>query len=383
MNRKFLIVVSIVFSVVTGLWIWTLASPKNVINVGGSASVDPIMQRATNKYTSDDDKSFVYSSTGSTSGINNLKSQVYEIGFISKEVKPEDFDKPVIEIKKDTFDKSKDEFKKYFQETENIDKYHYVNFADDAIVFIYNVKDTAFAPFADLFSFLVGDDGHIQDNEILKKIYEVDSQDEIIKWSAIAEILMLQNGLMQKSEWQENLAALKANDIDVTPYASTPGSGTLTSFKNLTGVNPGRAVNRYGNNGSTFAQISRSSGAFGFVNLAFAREIAKSRFKNLRTVIITNKAGDIWNIGEEPEIPSDKPYPLIRKFFALFYNDQSEKGKKRTETILDFIYWFATDPSLAEDYKDEGLLQVMVKTETAKIKNYQTDEVKIRKVENR
>lgn len=382
MNRKFLIVVSIVFSIVTGLWIWTLASPKNVINVGGSASVDPIMQRATNKYTSDDNKSFVYSSTGSTSGINNLKSQVYEIGFISKEVKPEDFDKPVTEIKKPIFDQSKDEFKKYFQET-GIDEYHYVNFADDAIVFIYNVKDTAFAPFADKFSFLVGSDGHIKDNEILKKIYEVDSQDKIIKWSTIAEMLMLQDVSMQGSEWQEKLAALKANDIDVTPYASTPGSGTLTSFKNLTGVNPGKAVNRYGNNGSTFAQISRSSGAFGFVNLAFAREIAKSHFKNLRTVIITNEAGDIWNIGQEPEIPSDKPYPLIRKFFALFYNDQSEKGKKRTETILDFIYWFATDPSLAKDYKDEGLLQVMVKTETAKIKNYQTDEVKIRKVENR
>ncbi|ATZ16250.1 phosphate transport system substrate-binding protein [Entomoplasma freundtii] len=353
MNKKFLITFSFLLSIILGLWIWTLAIPHDIIDIGGSASVDPLMQKITIRYQKEKKKKFIYSSTGSNTGITNLKKHVYEVAFISKDVPQEDFDQEVKQITLDDFLDGAGNL----SETAFIEKmqskgegFFYLNFANDPLVFIYNIDRTGLTP--EMFhniQFNLTDDNKLVSNTLLKKIYEHNNPDDLISWYDLAKFFPMDDidvGALEKVN----------KKLYVQPYSSTPGSGTWSSFEKLTnGVKPGGATNIYGNNGSIFYQISKSPGAFGYVSMGYAQNIYK--YKNLQSVFI-HKGGSIWDVKNDGALnPEGKPYPLTRPFNALLHNNP--QNKKMTD-ILKFVYWFATSPAVKDIYKEEGLSQQII-----------------------
>lgn len=357
MSKKFLVTILIVLSIVTGLWIWTLASPRNIINIGGSASVDPLMQRLSNKYRGSA-SSFIYSSTGSNTGISNLKSQVYDIAFISKAIPDKEFP-DIEELTSDVFSSKirqnaivdDAEFKQAISKLDY--GYKFINFANEPIVFIYNTEKTGFDnSWVEKLTFELETNSknpklNSLATEILKKIYVHDNQNDLFTWQKLARELNPND-----NSWK------KVADTPIFPYSSGPGSGTWSSFEKISGgVRPGEAVRKYGNNGSVFYQVSHSPGAFGFVSLAYARAIKNNpKMKDMKTVII-KKNDKKWDIANDDQT-NQMDYPLTRPFNAIF----NFKGdSKNFDSILKFILWFCTNQTQAKDiYAEEGLSQKIV-----------------------
>nr|VZR75446.1 hypothetical protein MF5294_00474 [Mycoplasma feriruminatoris]VZR97790.1 hypothetical protein MF5295_00481 [Mycoplasma feriruminatoris] len=84
-NKKSLFFLILGMFFIFSIWIWTIVSIKsNLINIGGSASADLVLQKLINEYQKQTNKKFNYSSTGSGAGARNVINQTYSIGFISK-----------------------------------------------------------------------------------------------------------------------------------------------------------------------------------------------------------------------------------------------------------------------------------------------------------
>ncbi|AGJ90907.1 phosphate ABC transporter substrate-binding protein [Mycoplasma putrefaciens] len=359
-NKRLILVFIIIIASILGLWTWTFLTSNNTISIGGSASADPIMQRLTNIYQKKTKKAFVYSSTGSGAGASNVVNNTYNIGFISKSETDQSIPKQITdhlirkdqkgdgELFKNITSENKDQtFNQLLNERQTQDQtsYHFVDFAKDSIVFIYNINGTGLTnDQIQNIEFMVADNKiNEQATQALQAIYAVNDQSKLISWREFYK------KLTGKDEANIN------NKTKVTAYSTNSGSGTKSSFEIISGFKAknykvGQAVNQYNSNGAIFEQISRSKGAFGFVSMQYAREIKK--FPNLKAVII-KKDDKKWDINKTIDY---QDYPLNRPFVALY----KMTGKKALDLeILEFIYWVSSsnEPEVKSLYEKLGLVQ--------------------------
>ncbi|WP_051418411.1 phosphate ABC transporter substrate-binding protein [Mesoplasma seiffertii] len=377
MSKKIFLVIVAFLSAIIGLWVWTFVAPSNSISIGGSASVDPLMQRLTNNYKKNNKTKFSYSSTGSGSGIKNVKNGVYKAGFISKAVPSTDNtfeeynlinDNLEFFLNEQQTDKTQDGYYNYIvesRESKSNDKenMHYVTFARDSIVFIYNIKGLNFEPFVQKLEFAIASpkvlEGHQDETlpkldsqaiEILKRIYENESPNTLCTWQELAYILAGED---------ETLKAKAANVSTkrIIPYTTTPGSGTRSSFQTITNnqVTPGMASHAYNSNGAIFSQINYSAGSFGYLSMNYAINTRDyKKFSNLKTVII-NKDGVEYNIADINQNNWEN-YPLYRPFIGLFKSSYQELELK---TITNFMYWMSNSKDVEDIYEHEYLIKVL------------------------
>ncbi|AME12727.1 phosphate ABC transporter substrate-binding protein [Mycoplasma mycoides subsp. mycoides] len=96
-NKKSLLFLNLCVLFIVSIWIWTFVSIKsNLINIGGSASADLVLQKLIKEYQKQTNKKFNYSSTGSGSAaqIKSIKqvsgtlklelAQYYELELFAK-----------------------------------------------------------------------------------------------------------------------------------------------------------------------------------------------------------------------------------------------------------------------------------------------------------
>ncbi|ATZ17864.1 phosphate ABC transporter substrate-binding protein [Mesoplasma melaleucae] len=371
MSKKFFLVMVIVVGAIIGLWSWTLVAPNNSISIGGSASVQPLLKKLTDKYKTEDGKKFVYSATGSGAGITNVQEGVYEIGFISKDVKPSDWKSNLIKENTTIFNNLKTEDIKnsewYWNQLKETnqngaieDTYRYIEFAKDSIVFVYNDKGTGFDQFLEqsnlTFKFEIDNGKFVKDQtsyKILNAIYSPDSQNNLISWNKLA-IMLAENYSDNDQQKEANIKLanqLVSSKTKITPYSSTSGSGTRSSFFNLTGIEPGSAVKEYGANGTIYGQIEKSPGSIGFVSMLYG----SAESKTVKSVKIEQDKV-IW----DPSSGSSNlsTYPLTRPFIGIY--KYSSANEKLMHQIANFLFWMATSEDVKDFYKSVGLTQYVV-----------------------
>ncbi|PPE06440.1 phosphate ABC transporter substrate-binding protein [Mesoplasma corruscae] len=368
MSKKLFLVLVIIIGAVIGLWTWTLAVPTNSISIGGSASVQPLLKKFTNEYKTEDKKYFVYSATGSGAGITNVKADVYETGFISKSINPADWEvQPVSEnvnFFKDGAEKwtndNQHSYSEFIKKDETIQNgtYRSIELAKDSFVFVYNDKGTGFDKFLDNtgieFSFGITDENTIDEQgiEILKNIYQNNDTKELWTWKQLAKYLASKNPTKLNSQAE----AEKVSNKKIIPYTSTSGSGTRSSFSNLTGgINPGQAAKEYNSNGAIYGQLIHSPGSIGFVSMLYGQNLTK----DVKAVSV-KKGEDTWNLNKNEE-KNKEGYPLTRPFIAIIKVDKSNKNFWRA---LDFIFWMCASENSLKHYQDAGL-QKTIKTKSS------------------
>ncbi|UWD34788.1 phosphate ABC transporter substrate-binding protein [Mycoplasma cottewii] len=363
-NKRLLLIFILIIASICGLWVWTFSKSNNTISIGGSASADPIMQQLTNKYRQKTGQSFIYSSTGSGAGARNVINETYSIGFISKSETDNSIPEEIRNnlVRKDNNGdgilfrqieegkvKKEETFKQIMSEKKTQDgksqSYHFVDFAKDSIVFVYNIKGTGLTEKESKdIAFNLGEKGTVDKkaSQALEKVYSVNDQTKLVSWS----------------EFYEAITGKQVNNISknvkVTPYSTNSGSGTRSSFEHISGFKNnktkiGTAVNQYNSNGAIFTQLDKSDGAFGFVSMEYAQQI--KNHKNLRAVIIkgNNKK---WDINEDSENYQD--YPLNRPFIALYkMTDNDNKNRQ----ILEFMQWVSSSNEVSSSYQHLGLVQ--------------------------
>ncbi|UZK63864.1 phosphate ABC transporter substrate-binding protein [Mycoplasma mycoides subsp. capri] len=352
-NKKSLLFLNLCVLFIVSIWIWTFVSIKsNLINIGGSASADLVLQKLIKEYQKQTNKKFNYSSTGSGAGARNVINQTYSIGFISKyqndlsipkEIRNNLYD-DLTEFKKINDELSK---KQVFNHLKTLkDKYHYIDFVKDSIVFVYNIKNTGLTnQQIDQIKFnVLNNKISSESQKALHKIYTNNKQSDLISWKEFYKLLTNKD--------ENNISSL----IKVRPYSTNSGSGTRSSFEQISGLKDnnkkiGQAVNEYNSNGAIFTQLDASDGSFGFVSMQYAQDLKK--YPNLRSVIIKQNNQE-WNLNKRND--NLLTYPLSRPFVALykFTDDQ-----KLNDDILDFVYWFSysNDQKVKKIYDHLGLIR--------------------------
>ncbi|QVK03173.1 phosphate ABC transporter substrate-binding protein [Mycoplasma mycoides] len=352
-NKKSLLFLNLCVLFIVSIWIWTFVSIKsNLINIGGSASADLVLQKLIKEYQKQTNKKFNYSSTGSGAGARNVINQTYSIGFISKSQNDLSIPK---EIRNNLYDdltefkKINDELskKQVFNHLKTLkDKYHYIDFAKDSIVFVYNIKNTGLTnQQIDQIRFNVLNNKISSDSQkALHKIYTNNKQSDLISWKEFYKLLTNKD--------ENNISSL----IKVRPYSTNSGSGTRSSFEQISGLKDnnkkiGQAVNEYNSNGAIFTQLDASDGSFGFVSMQYAQDLKK--YPNLRSVIIKQNNQE-WNLNKRND--NLLTYPLSRPFVALY---KFTDNQKLNDDILDFVYWFSysNDQKVKKIYDHLGLIR--------------------------
>lgn len=377
MSKKFFLVMVIVVGAIIGLWSWTLVAPNNSISIGGSASVQPLLKKLTDKYTTADGKKMVYSATGSGAGITNVQEGVYEIGFISKEVNHADWKakelNPPVDENKTLFETLKIEdinnSERYWNQLQQANKngeiedtYRSIEFARDSIVFVYNDKETGFDEFLEqsklCFTFEIENGKFEKDGKsynILNSIYSHDSQNNLISWNQLA-VMIAENFSGDEQSKQNNVKLanqLVSKTLKVTPYSSTSGSGTRSSFYNLTHIEPGNAVKEYGANGTIYSKIEKSPGSIGFVSMLYGSATSKT----VKSVKIKEKDGtEIWDPSSGAS--NLNTYPLTRPFIAIY--KYSTDDEKLMHQLVNFLFWMASSNEVKNFYTSVGLTQYVV-----------------------
>ncbi|QVJ96744.1 phosphate ABC transporter substrate-binding protein [Mycoplasma mycoides subsp. capri] len=352
-NKKSLFFLNLCVLFIVSIWIWTFVSIKsNLINIGGSASADLVLQKLIKEYQKQTNKKFNYSSTGSGAGARNVINQTYSIGFISKSQNDLSIPK---EIRNNLYDdltefkKINDELskKQVFNHLKTLkDKYHYIDFVKDSIVFVYNIKNTGLTnQQIDQIRFNVLNNKISSDSQkALHKIYTNNKQSDLISWKEFYKLLTNKD--------ENNISSL----IKVRPYSTNSGSGTRSSFEQISGLKDnnkkiGQAVNEYNSNGAIFTQLDASDGSFGFVSMQYAQDLKK--YPNLRSVIIKQNNQE-WNLNKKND--NLLTYPLSRPFVALY---KFTDNQKLNDDILDFVYWFSysNDQKVKKIYDHLGLIR--------------------------
>ncbi|ATG97528.1 phosphate ABC transporter substrate-binding protein [Mesoplasma lactucae] len=344
MSKKAAIVLSCIIAAICGLWIWTAITPKNAISIGGSTSVDPVMQRLTNQYRKESKESFIYSSSGSQGGVKNVNSNAYKMGFISKEIPNDgsiDYIKPD-EVKKPSPNLTNgQEITNYLNETREFgDKLHTIKIATDSIILTYNAPKIFKDTFGDMFTITVNEKGIADEKsqELVKFIYSRPNN-KFNSWSQVAEKLVQQSGQTKTQAQQNAIDELekdkKRNEFQ--SFSREPGSGTRNSFEKQMGLYEDKSSTKYSSvlnsNGMMYQEMTRAS-SFGYLSLNYLDAI-KDSGNELHTVTIKNLKGDKF----VPEEMTDfKEYPLNRPYIGLFKANLSEKYM---EKIANFIAWMA------------------------------------------
>ncbi|ABC01511.1 phosphate ABC transporter substrate-binding protein [Mycoplasma capricolum] len=356
LNKKSWLILTLVVFFIFSIWVWTFISIKNdVINIGGSASADLVLQKLINEYQKQTNKKFNYSSTGSGAGARNVINETYSIGFISKsqtdlsipfEIR-DVFNNPKTKDDLEEFIKiNKDNKKEIFTKLQNNKTYHYTSFAKDSIVFVYNIKNTGLTDNQiEQIKFNVSNNMiSKQSQKALHKIYTNNNQSDLISWKEFYKLLTNKD--------ENNIS----DKVKVRTYSTNSGSGTRSSFEELSGLKKenkkiGQAVNEYNSNGAIFTQLNVSDGSFGFVSMQYAQDLKK--FPNLRSVIIKQDNQE-WNLNKSDD--NLLTYPLSRPFVALY---KLTDNQKLNNEILDFVYWFScsNDKKVQEIYDHLGLIR--------------------------
>ncbi|QQY78624.1 phosphate ABC transporter substrate-binding protein [Mycoplasma mycoides subsp. capri] len=355
-NKKSLLFLNLCVLFIVSIWIWTFVSIKsNLINIGGSASADLVLQKLIKEYQKQTNKKFNYSSTGSGAGARNVINQTYSIGFISKSQNDLSIPKEIRNVFNNP--KTKDDLEEFikinqsnkqeiFNKLQNNKTYHYTSFVKDSIVFVYNIKNTGLTnQQIDQIKFNVLNNKISSDSQkALHKIYTNNKQSDLISWKEFYKLLTNKD--------ENNISSL----IKVRPYSTNSGSGTRSSFEQISGLKDnnkkiGQAVNEYNSNGAIFTQLDASDGSFGFVSMQYAQDLKK--YPNLRSVIIKQNNQE-WNLNKKND--NLLTYPLSRPFVALY---KFTDNQKLNDDILDFVYWFSysNDQKVKKIYDHLGLIR--------------------------
>lgn len=383
MSKKTSISLIIAFILFVGLWIWTLVMPNSGISIGGSSSADPVIQRLTNKYKTEYNQNFIYSSTGSQAGISNIENGVYKAGFISKSV-PGDLD-AVDDLNNfyknaQEHDKTEAGYLEYLKKAkENNEKIHYSTFAKDSLVFVYNDEGINFEKYEKVMTLTLKqntkDDSstdNIENNQIddptyniLKEMYTPNSPNNLMTWKDLAEKMTekaWKDKIINWAEYDELINYLPhVSDQKINPYSTPSGSGTRSSFiKIARNIEIGEAINIYSSNGSIFAQISRAGGNFGFVSMSYAKALADASLNlNVKAINIVIPQKDSKPIIQNPiQLYKEKKleeYTLTREFNVLF--NLQQLTLEEIEKIGKFVYYISVSGDADDAFYEEGLIR--------------------------
>ncbi|WP_338971478.1 phosphate ABC transporter substrate-binding protein [Spiroplasma endosymbiont of Panorpa germanica] len=369
MTKKIAIWLSSIFILLTALWIWTLVIPKNAHILGGSTSVNPVMQKLTNSYYKDTKKDFVYNSTGSQAGVVGVQNGSYEIGFISKEASDSTLTTGKwnqTPAQEDKITNGQSSVAMSLKEIEKFDNTLSLEFAVDAIAIIYNPPSGWDDILSKNLNFVFSKKDQASSKEMLQKIYD------------------------NKSTWRELAQFVKDNSFEpidqeivdrvpntrILPITREDGSGTRDAFSSLTGVKEMPSANVVNSNGMMLQMVS--SGGFGYISYAFIPSI--TRESGIRLTAVDNirlanpvDSGDDWENApvtdlknpESKEMPNnteaihDKIYQFQRPFIAIF-NSYHKKINDITEFLIWIIEESRDDGLLIDIFKQEGLIRKVV-----------------------
>ncbi|AVP49752.1 phosphate ABC transporter substrate-binding protein [Williamsoniiplasma luminosum] len=356
MTKKIRLIFLAVVAIMLGLWVWTFSIQRDYLSIGGSASVDLILQRSTGIYQNQKHGSLIFSSTGSQAGMNNMLQDVYDIGFLSRDLKKKEYEDYKFKNDEEYFKANNFDQEKYFQNVENeASKYHKLTFAKDALVLVYNPVEGFDERFQEKLIIEIENtksEQYFTPEEIIRPIFSAKDTNHRLKWNELAQLIADKYPEANLKE-----AALKVKALPIESYTLDPGSGTRSSFEKSMGNIPiGIANNTYSNNGSIFYQIAQSKGSIGYVSQSYAQNLKISDYAYLKSITIavkTKKYNPNINPTRAGDIDVDlKDYPLKRPFNAVFKN-QDDKEKLRK--ITNFLYWLGTNPDLDEAFIKEGL----------------------------
>ena len=353
MSRKAGILLSAVFAILVILWIWTLVVPKDSISIGGSTSVDPLMQRLTNEYKKTSKESFIYASSGSQGGIKNIESNAYKMGFISKEIAADDTSISLVENGKAnglTSDLSdENQIASYLQNTRGFgDQKHKLQIALDAIIIVYHAPTIFNEQFKERFTITI--ENQVVDaasEELIKLIY-----DKNPTWDKIATSLSRAQPLDRDQEVIAKLASDRENQLKA--FSREPGSGTRNSFEHqmkldsdLSSTTNSSVLN---SNGMMFQEMARAS-SFGYLSLNYLDAVKEKSDLNLLTIKANGTTYD------PSQLEDFTDYPLTRPYIGLF---KANLDSKLLNKIAAFIAWMVlaqkdVDSIPALQYKKEGL----------------------------
>ncbi|AXK51339.1 phosphate ABC transporter substrate-binding protein [Spiroplasma alleghenense] len=370
MTKKIAIWLSTIFVLLAALWIWTLVIPKNSHILGGSTSVNPLMQKLTNSYYKDTKKDFVYNSTGSQAGVVGVQNGSYEIGFISKDVTQSTLTTGEWTEAPAIFDEinesGQSSVAQALSKTDELDKTLSLEFAVDAIAIIYNPPAGWDEILSQNLNFIFAKKDQSNSQAMLQKIY-----DNKCTWRELADFVK-----QNSSQPIDQSVVDKVPNSRILPITREDGSGTRDAFSTLTGVKEMPSANVVNSNGMMLQMVA--SGGFGYISYAFIPSITKDtgiRLSAVDGVRLANPvdSGDDWenapiidlnNPGSE-DLPTneeaihDQIYKFQRPFIAIF-----NSFHKKINDITDFLIWIIeesrTSGLLEEIFKQEGLIRKVV-----------------------
>ncbi|WP_338970339.1 phosphate ABC transporter substrate-binding protein [Spiroplasma endosymbiont of Labia minor] len=351
MSKKLSISLIIIVIILSGLWIWTLAIPKGAIMLGGSTSVNPIMQSLTSEYKRDKNLEFIYNSTGSRAGVVGVTSNIYSAGFISKETDNSTLSGTSAEWSGSG--KVTDEYiiTKTLNSVNILPGYYSFQFGIDALILFYNQPNGWNDRLSDALNFELTGDAlpDALQTDILKNIY-----DASYNWKKLANDLYV---MQQKSPpltppiTEEDVNNVQATSI--LPISREDGSGTRDAFSSLTGVTEVTNANIVSSNGQMLSQIKSNVGSFGYISYAFISSIRD----NLKMASIEGERLDPDDLQHNKNIIETADYKLQRPFTALF-----EPETKNFAKLRDFFVWLMSDDSANESFVNEGIIKKFILT---------------------
>ncbi|AUB31937.1 phosphate ABC transporter substrate-binding protein [Spiroplasma floricola] len=381
MSRKISIILLALLSVVLGLWIWSVAAPKNSIILGGSTSVNPFMQKLTKKYYHESEKDFIYNSTGSQAGVGGVEKGMYSAGFISKKISDTTLSKG------NTFSNVCANPKEEECRFENVDLNHWKNenndisknnsyialeFAIDAIGVIFNSpsywnevitydEDQKTISLNDLMNFDLNNN-----KELLAKIYSGN-----MYWEELAKEVL--KGYENSTFYSQlNAKIPTSNKTKIVTFTREDGSGTRSAFSDLTGIKDMHSSNVVNSNGSMIENMSNVP-SIGYVSNGFLGQLTDQGAIKLAGIdgkkLAINKSNkpkewnktdhkwENWKINGEDGNSEDfikKAYTFKRPFIAIFniYN-------KNLEQLIQLFEWMHNADEAKSVFEDEGLVRDM------------------------
>jgi len=345
MSKKASITLSVIITLVLGLWLWTLFIPKNNLDIGGSTSVDPVMQRLTNKYHEADKKApnFIYSSSGSRGGLSNTESNIYQMGFISREIDAE--------FQTQTINNGDGSNAKKYEDNQEVSvtglttyleslkdqpgKYNYFKMGTDAIVLTYHASPNFQKHYAKNFEISMASQA---DRQLIYDIYQ-----KKFDWKSLAQQLRVLGKITDDETTIDQKLNAREDKALIQPYARETGSGTRSAFENLikfrefaSGTKPSQALET-NSNGIMFTGIQASKSSFGYLSLNYLPAINQD--KNLNAVIVDGfdpLKTDNFRRDGRIVLTEFENYALTRPFIGVF---KTTLSNQRIGQIAAFLAW--------------------------------------------
>ncbi|AHI54052.1 phosphate ABC transporter substrate-binding protein [Spiroplasma sabaudiense Ar-1343] len=364
MTKKIAIYLSLIFIILAGLWIWTLVVPNRSYIMGGSTSVNPLMQKVTTTYYNNEKKDFIYNSTGSQAGVVGVQNGSYEVGFISKDATESTLTTGTWS-QQATTSNDKEVVGLLSSPTQLKDTVA-LEFAVDAIVIIYHPPSSWDPILSKNLNFIFADKTNLESKQMLQKIYDFQST-----WNELARFVQKNSREVISDEIVNKVANEK-----ILPITREDGSGTRDAFSSLTGVKNMPAANVVNSNGMMLQMVE--SGGFGYISYAFVPKITKSSGMYLSAIDGIRLANPVDYDGiqdweKESIISLNEPlensitneeaimqgiYKFQRPFIAIF-----NSFNQKIDAISKFLIWIIEESQnglISDIYRDEGLIRKVV-----------------------